>query len=104
MPQLCTVYVNQTAQTSKSKRKLKPVQTVTQCCGSGTILSRYGSYFSGHWKILVYIMGMLQDVLSIVKGSFPDSEPDPHVFGPPGSGSFYNHAKIVRKTLLSSIL
>ena len=26
--------------------------------------------------------------------------PDPHVFGPPGSGSgsFYHHAKIVRKT------
>ncbi len=28
----------------------------------------------------------------------PDSNPDPHVFGPPGSGSFYHHAKIVRKT------
>jgi hypothetical protein len=24
--------------------------------------------------------------------------PDPHVFGSPGSGSFYHHAKIVRKT------
>ncbi len=41
--------------------------------------------------------------------------PDPHVFGPPGSGSrsiskrygsgsFYHHAKIVRKTLISTIL
>jgi hypothetical protein len=26
--------------------------------------------------------------------------PDPHVFGPPGSGSFYHHAKIVRKTFI----
>jgi hypothetical protein len=50
----------------------------------------------------------------------PDS-PDSHVFGPPGSrsgsisqryvsesdsgsGSFYHHAKIVRKTLISPIL
>jgi hypothetical protein len=40
----------------------------------------------------------------------PDT-PDPHVFGPPGSGSisqrygsgsFYHHAKIVRKTILDS--
>jgi hypothetical protein len=39
--------------------------------------------------------------------------PDPHVFGPPGSGStsqrygsgsFYHHAKIVRKTLVPTIL
>jgi hypothetical protein len=41
--------------------------------------------------------------------------PDPHVFGPPGyrsrsitqrygSGSFYNHAKIVRKMLIPTIL
>jgi hypothetical protein len=41
--------------------------------------------------------------------------PDPHVFGPPGSGStsqrygsgsgsFYHHAEIVRKTLIPTIL
>jgi hypothetical protein len=39
--------------------------------------------------------------------------PDPHVFGSPGSGStserygsgsFYHHAKIVRKTLIPTIL
>jgi hypothetical protein len=30
--------------------------------------------------------------------------PDPHVFGPPGSGSFYHHAKIVRKSLIPNIL
>ncbi len=29
----------------------------------------------------------------------PDPDPpDPHVFGPPVSGSFYHHAKLVRKT------
>jgi hypothetical protein len=32
----------------------------------------------------------------------PDPNPDPHVFGPPGS--FYHHAKIVRKTLIPTIL
>jgi hypothetical protein len=51
-------------------------------------------------------------------GSVPDLDPpDPHVFGPPGSGStsqmygsgsgsgsLYHHAKIVRKTLIPSIL
>jgi hypothetical protein len=52
-----------------------------------------------------------------VQASVPD--PDPHVFGPPGSGStsqrygsgsgygsgsFYHHAKIVRKTLILTIL
>ncbi len=44
----------------------------------------------------------------------PDPDPpDPHVFGPSGSisqrygsgsGSFYHHAKIVRKTLMPTIL
>ncbi len=39
--------------------------------------------------------------------SVPDPEPDPdppdtHVLGPPGS--FNHHAKIVRKTLIPSIL
>jgi hypothetical protein len=31
----------------------------------------------------------------LLPSSVPDS--DPHVFGPPGSGSFYHQAKIVRK-------
>jgi hypothetical protein len=37
----------------------------------------------------------------------PDLDPpDPRVFGPPGSGSgsFYYHVKIVRKTLIPTIL
>ncbi len=68
----------------------------------------------------------LENVLnSVVIGSVVDpdlSDPsDPHVFGPPGSGStsqrygsgsgsgsgsrsFYHHAKIVRKTLIPTIL
>jgi hypothetical protein len=56
----------------------------------------------------------------VLKNSVPDPDPpDPHVFGPPrsgsgstsqrygsgsGSGSFYHRAKIVRKTLIPSIL
>ncbi len=56
----------------------------------------------------------------IILGSVADPDPpDPHVFGPPGSGStcqrygsgscsgsgsFYHHAKIVRKTLIPTIL
>jgi hypothetical protein len=33
----------------------------------------------------------------------PDPDPtDPHVFGP--TGSFYHHGKIVRKTLIPTIL
>ncbi len=53
---------------------------------------------------IVYVLGSVPD---------PEPDPDPHVFGPPGSGStsqrygsgsFYHHAKIVRKTLISSIL
>jgi hypothetical protein len=35
----------------------------------------------------------------------PDPDPpDPHVFGPPGSKSFYHQAKIVRKTLIPTVL
>jgi hypothetical protein len=33
----------------------------------------------------------------------PNPDPNPHV-GPPGSGSFYHQAKIVRKTLIPTIL
>jgi hypothetical protein len=38
---------------------------------------------------------------SIVVFNVPDPDtPDPHAFGPPGSGSYYHQAKIVRKTLI----
>ncbi len=47
--------------------------------------------------------------------SVPHPDPNPHVFGPPvsgsisqmygsGSGSFYQQAKIVRTTLIPSVL
>ena len=55
---------------------------MTKIAGSGSISQRHGS-------------------------ADPDPDPpDPHVFGPPGSGSgsFYHHAKIVRKTLIPTIL
>ncbi len=32
------------------------------------------------------------------------ADPDPYVFGSPGSGSFYHQAKIVRKTLIPTVL
>jgi hypothetical protein len=34
----------------------------------------------------------------------PVPNPEPRVFGPSGSGSFYHKAKIVRKTLISTVL
>ncbi len=33
-------------------------------------------------------------VIRNFKISVADPDPNPHVFGPPGSGSFYHHAKI----------
>jgi hypothetical protein len=63
--------------------------------------------------------GKKVDVYSL-KNCVPDPNPDPpdpHVFGPPGStgqrygsgsgsrsGSFYHQAKIVRKTLIPTVL
>jgi hypothetical protein len=36
--------------------------------------------------------------------SVPDPDPNAHVFGPPGSGPFYHQAKIVKKTLIPTVL
>jgi hypothetical protein len=48
------------------------------------------------------VVGMEKpSVLTSVADPDPNPDPsDPYVFGPPGSGSgsFYHHAKIVRKT------
>jgi hypothetical protein len=78
-------------------------------------------------KILVKILfSQLSDVANVVilkiyimKSSVadPDPNPDPHIFEPPGSGSisqrygsgfgsgsFYHHEKIARKTLIPTIL
>jgi hypothetical protein len=64
----------------------------------------------GWIRIRIWVRG------SMPLTSVPDLDPpDPHVFGPPGSGStsqrdgsgsgsFYHHAKIVRKTLIPTIL
>ncbi len=48
--------------------------------------------------------GLRRNSVDIPPISVPD--PDPPVFGPPGSGSgsFYHHAKIIRKTLILTIL
>jgi hypothetical protein len=61
-------------------------------------------------------MSLLSSVPDPDSNSDPDP-PDPHVFGPPGSGSrftsqrygsgsgsFYHQAKIVRKTLIPTVL
>jgi hypothetical protein len=43
--------------------------------------------------------------LSFATTSVADPDPsDPYVFGPPGSGSFYQQAKIVRKTFDPTVL
>jgi hypothetical protein len=79
--------------------------------------------FSGNWlffQLAKHLFGLnffrttfYEDQIYIfeisVKSSVanPDPDPpDPRVFGPPGSGSgsFYHHAKIVRKTLIPTIL
>jgi len=45
------------------------------------------------------------EVVKSIHYSVPDPDPtDPRVFGPPGSGSFYHQAKIVRKTLIPTVL
>ncbi len=57
----------------------------------------------------------LKSTVPNIQNSVPDPnlDPDPHVFGPPGSGStsqrygsgsFYHQAKIVRKTLIPIVL
>jgi hypothetical protein len=48
----------------------------------------------------------IKTILSYIVPVFrirPTPDPDPHVFGPPGSGSFYHKAKIIRKTLIPTL-
>jgi hypothetical protein len=59
---------------------------------------------------------LVKKLMPSIINSVPDPDsPDPHVFGPSGSGSgstsqrygsgsFYHHAKIVRKTLIPTVL
>jgi hypothetical protein len=69
---------------------------------------------SGKQRDQPFVQNIKSHNVFFLSGSVPDPDPpDPHVFGPPGSrstsqrygsGSFYHHAKIVRKTLIPSIL
>jgi hypothetical protein len=54
---------------------------------------------------------LVKKLMPSIINSGPDPNPDPHFFGPSGSGSipltsgsFYHNAKIVRKTLIPTIL
>jgi hypothetical protein len=81
------------------------------------IVAAYCSFISWtplHLGISYSTSHCLSPYLSIVCTSVADPDPpNSHVFGPPGSGStnqmygsgsFYFHAKIVRKTLIPIIL
>jgi hypothetical protein len=64
-----------------------------------------------HFNIFVNSVAMLGSVADPDPNPNPDPNPDPdppvpRVFGPPGSGSgsFYHLAKIIRKTLISTVL
>jgi hypothetical protein len=79
----------------------------------------YAAHSEGNKNVGFDIEGESGDVkvrhhITFCRVADPDL-PDPHVFGPPGSGSTsqrygsgsgscYNHAKIVRKTLIPIIL
>ncbi len=80
--------------------------------GSGFFCSKYFGmvdwdismgWMDKYWSAI----GVLNRFTSSVADPDPDPNPDPpdpHVLGPSGSGSFYYHAKIVRKTLIPTIL
>ncbi len=90
----------------------------TQCFGSA-LVSASADPDPAFWVNAVQDQ---KNEVPIVSFSVADPDPqDPHVFGPPGSGStsqrygsgsgscsgsgsFYHHAKIVRKTLIPNIL
>jgi hypothetical protein len=72
----------------------------------------YGSYLYGKNFANAYLCIYFCSVADPDPNPDPDP-PDPRVFGSPGSGStsqrygsgsFYHHAKIVRKTLIPPIL
>jgi hypothetical protein len=60
------------------------------------------SFESSTLKIAFTVPVPIPELL-MLKTSVADPNPDPDVFGPPGSGSFYHHAKIVRKTVFPTI-
>jgi hypothetical protein len=61
------------------------------------------------WICLRTLWERMPDLRTITgnntESSVADPDPsDPYDFGPHGSGSFYHHAKIVRKTLILNVL
>jgi hypothetical protein len=43
-------------------------------------------------------------VIQLIRVDFSVPDQDSHVFGPSGSGPFFHQAKIVRKTLIPTVL
>jgi hypothetical protein len=88
---------------------LLPGSGWNNCCGSeGLVSSAPNDCLSRQSSLIISIVDT-DDIsrrprLVRVWHSVPD--PDPHVFGPPGSGSgyFYHHAKIVIKILIPTTL
>jgi hypothetical protein len=68
------------------------------------------SIYAFIWTIMITFSSPFQNTLYPVQrylltSSVPDPDPpDPRVFLPPGSGSFYHHAKLIRKILNPTIL
>jgi len=73
------------------------------------IASNRLQYFNENRNNAHHIIDCSLRVLKLTRTSVVDQDPnpdpsDPYVFGLPGSGSFYHHAKIVRKTLIPTVL
>jgi hypothetical protein len=104
----------------------------TQCCGSMKFWYGSGSsdqyFFVTNWSWfririrhqteIIFCFKFFTYLFLKVHFNVADPNPDPHVFGPPGSGSpsqrygsrsgsgsgsFYHHAKIVRKPLIPRV-
>jgi hypothetical protein len=100
-------------------RKFACFDEVYAVAGGRYVYSSTGHNFNAlHFNRTFSKVSRLMAVFSL---SSSVADPDPHVFGPPGSGStsqrygsgscygsgsgsFYHHAKIVRKTLTPAIL
>ncbi len=77
------------------------------------VISYGRTYVFREWcYFIIFLLYWSLSGVSCLVISVPDP-PDPHVFWPPGSGSisqrygsgsFHHHAKIVRKTLITSVL
>jgi hypothetical protein len=92
--------------------EVRPAVRHQQLCGLGLVRA------VPHIDVKLRGLKQLKNVINKLQGFLlyfyletsvadPDPNPDPpdpHVFGPPGSGSFYHHAKSIRKTLIPTIL